>query len=257
MTFDITSPANDRIKRLVRLSKRRHRSEELLFLVEGSRLVRRALDAGLTPTELYVDGTTPQFEHLRPTTVDPLVLDKVSYRSRSEGVIGVFEQMDASLDSIEVGPRPLVLVAEDIEKPGNLGAILRTADAVGADAMLVLGETPDFFNPNTVRASTGALFTVPIAAGTHAEIAHWLKAHDIDLVGAVPGVADRIWDLDLTRGTALMVGSEDRGLTSSAIAMCDRLACLPMLGMVDSLNASVSVAVLAFEAVRQRVLRGD
>lgn len=252
MTFDITSPANDRIKHLVRLGKRRHRSVEGVFLVEGSRLVQRAMNAGLVLTELYVDGSTPMFGDLHPTTVEPSVLDKVSYRSRSEGVVGVFEQINMNLDTITVGPTPLVLVAEEIEKPGNLGAILRTADAAGASAVLVLGEAPDFFNPNTVRASTGALFTVPIGTGTHEEIAHWLKARDIHVVGAVPGVAERIWDLDLTGSTALVVGSEHQGMTATAKAICDRLACIPMSGTVDSLNASVSLAVMTFEAVRQR-----
>lgn len=249
MTYDITSPSNDRIRRLVRLRERRHRDAEGVFVVEGSRLVERALAAGMEPIEVYTDRSLdlPGFE--RAVTVDPTALDRASYRNRSEGLIAVFEQLDLSLNRLG-SPGSLVLAAEAIEKPGNLGAMLRTADAVGADAFVAVGSTIDPFNPNVLRASTGALFSVAIAVCELVEFLDWLDR--VELVAAVPGSPIPYWADDLTGDTALIVGSEDAGLSEEAVEAARRTVSIPMAGITDSLNASVSLALLAYEAVRQR-----
>ena len=250
--YDITSPSNERIKRLVRLRDRRHRDEAKVFVVEGERLVGRALDAGLEAVEVYVD--TADRGHYGPGTlsVAPRVLDKASYRSRSEGVIAVFEQFPTDLSVVDLGSRPLLLVAESIEKPGNLGAMLRTADSVGADALIIVGGGIDPFNPNVVRSSTGSLFTVRLATADLDELSIWLDERSIPLVTALPDGDIDYWDTDLTGPVAIMVGAEDAGISAEARRLANRSLAIPMSGSADSLNASVSLAVVAFEAVRQR-----
>ena len=249
MDFEITSAANPRMKRLARLA--RGDRDDGLFAVEGERLVRRALAAGLEPVEAYGDGSVT-VEGLHPVLVAPGVLDRVSYRERSQGVIAIFERRRSDLEDIVPGEPALVLVGEGLEKPGNLGAILRTGDAVGADAVITVPGEIDVFNPNAIRASTGAVFTVPVASGTVAETRMWLGRHGIELVAADPEATRTVWEADLTGPVALMVGAEDVGLTEEARAAADVLVSIPMAGSVDSLNASVSMAILAYEAVRQR-----
>jgi TrmH family RNA methyltransferase len=249
MTYQITSPSNERIRRLMRLRERRHRDEEGVFILEGRRLLERAIASGRQPTEVYSDGTITQPWTEDVITVDPATLDRASYRRRSEGVIAVFEQFDVQLTGLG-SPGSLTLAAEAIEKPGNLGAMLRTADAVGADAFVAIGSTIDPFNPNVLRASTGALFTVPIAVSELGEFIDWLG--QVELVAAVPGSPSPYWDADLAGDTALIVGSEAVGLSEAAIEAAAHKVSIPMGGVTDSLNASVSLALLAYEAVRQR-----
>ncbi|MFV1961179.1 MAG: TrmH family RNA methyltransferase, partial [Acidimicrobiia bacterium] len=175
---------------------------------------------------------------------------------QSEGVIAVFEQLPVRLDQIDTNDTPLILAAESIEKPGNLGAMLRTADASGANGFVAVGETADVFNPNAIRASTGALFSVPVAVCSLDDFGPWLREKSIQLVAASPDSPDTLWDTDMTGASALMVGTEDKGLSESARERSDRLVMIPMSGSSDSLNTSVSLALLAFEAVRQRTAVG-
>ena len=253
--YDISSPANEKIKRLVRLRDRKHRDAEGVFVVEGNRNLGRALAAGLTPIEVYADPESESLSDLEwssVTTVHRQALARASYRQQSEGIIAVFEQFATDLGRIEVGDPPLILVVEGIEKPGNLGAMLRTADAVGADALVATGTAVDPFNPNVVRASTGALFTIPLVCSLFEEFEAWRTSGDIGLIAASPESSIPVWDVDLTRSTAIMVGAEHIGLSREAKSAADSLVSVPMAGGVDSLNASASLAVLAFEAVRQR-----
>lgn len=251
MEFDITSPANDRIKWLVRLRERRHRDHERVFVVEGERLYSRAVETGLEPVVTF---TSTRFAGSGETfTVAPSVLDKASYRSRAEGVIGVFPQFDVGLDLIEPSPTPLILVAEAIEKPGNLGAMMRTAAAAGADALIAVGGTVDPFNPNVVRSSTGALFSLPLAVASWDEARPWLEERDIDVVAASPDGATSLWDADLGGSIAIVIGAEDAGLSEQARSIAGELVTIPQADAgVDSLNASVAAALLLYEAVRQR-----
>lgn len=254
MPYHITSPANERIKRLIRLREKKHRDAEGVFVVEGPRLVGRAIESGLKHLEAYIDDSIPDLAIPDAILVEPAVLSRASYRTLSEGVIAVFEQFPVTLDSIELDDPPLVLAVESIQKPGNLGAMLRTADAFGANGFVAVGETVDVFNPNVIRASTGALFTVPVAVCNLDDFGLWLDEHSIRLVAASPDSQDTLWDSDMTGASALMVGAEHSGLSKSAMRLSNSLVSIPMLGSSDSLNTSVSLALLAYEAVRQRAL---
>lgn len=250
--YDITSPANERIKRLVRLRQRRHRDDEGVFIVEGPRLVQRAIESGHEPVEIHVDGSGA-FSHPEAITVEPSVLDRASYRQSSQGVIAVFRQFPTDLDDISPTDPALLLATEALEKPGNLGAMLRTAAAVGCDGMIATDPIVDVFNPNVVRASTGAIFTVPIATSDLKSFESWLDRHSIALIATSPEAGESIWEADLSGSCALMVGAEDIGLSPEALERADRVVRIPMsTSGIDSLNASVSAAVIAYEALRQR-----
>ncbi len=221
-------------------------------MVEGDRLYRRALDAGLEPKVTFVSGGERETAG-DVVTVAPGVLDKASYRSQSEGVIGVFDQWETSLERLHLPEGALLLIAEDIEKPGNLGAMMRTAGAAGVDAVVTVGQTVDAFNPNVVRASTGALFSTPLAVSRWEELAPWLQHQGIRMIAATPDGDVALWESDLTGAVAIVIGAEDRGLSKRAVDLADHLVAIPQAGPgVDSLNASVAAAVLIFEASRQR-----
>ena len=252
---EITSGSNPRIRRLIGLRDRRHRDRESVFLVEGARELDRATAAGHLPLEIYFDPEVyPSSPHPAPieATVAASALDRASYRGRSQGVIAVFAHFDVTLDHLEPGPEPLILLAEAVEKPGNLGALLRIADAVGADALIGADPSIDPFGPNVVRASTGALFTVPLAVANLAPAVEWLRSREVTVVAAEPDSGLDLWSADLTGPCALLVGSEHSGLSASARAAADSSVAIPMFGAGDSLNLSVSMAVLAYEALRQR-----
>ena len=260
----ITSTQNERVKDLVRLRDRRHRDRTGRYVIEGYREIRRATDASATVSTLYMCPSLflgPNEESLiaeiRMTGAEVVELAeepfrKVSYRDRPEGLLAVAPQFDTDLAGLDVGPAPLLLVAESIEKPGNLGTMLRTADAVGADAVIVADATTDPFNPNVVRASTGTLFTVPLAiASTPATIA-WLAGHHVSIMATTPESVTDLWDADLGGPTAIVVGAEQYGLSDAWLAAADLRIRIPMAGMADSLNAAMAAGIVLYEAVRQR-----
>lgn len=253
MSPDITSPTNERIKWLVRLRERRHRDDEGVFVVEGERLYRRALETGLRPRVSFV-SVDANIDTLGETvTVAPSALDKASYRNRADDVVAVFPQLDTRLERVETSGNPLLLIAENVGKPGNLGAMLRTAAVAGADALIAVGGTPDPHNPNAVRASTGALFTTDLAVSPWDELEPWLEHRHVEVLCSTPAAAEPIWDVDLTGAVALVVGAEDAGVSERAMAVADRTVHIPQAtGTVDSLNVSVAAGVLLFEARRQR-----
>ncbi len=252
MSFDISSPSNERVKRLKRLRSRRHRDAEGMFAVEGERLISRAISAGLAPVEAYTDRSVDIDFGIDPFTVEPVALDHASYREHSEGAIAVFEQFPTALGGIDVGAESLILAAEAIEKPGNLGAMLRIADAIGADGFVSVSGTTDLFNPNTIRASTGAVFTVPLACCELDDFSEWLASTGTRLSAATPDAPTSLWDADLSGRLALIVGAEDAGLSERLTELAQDTFSIPMAGVADSLNASVSLAIAAFEAVRRR-----
>jgi TrmH family RNA methyltransferase len=250
---DITSPANERIKWLVRLRERRHRDSEGVFVVEGDRLYTRALAAGLTPVVTFVvPGNDIETRGTTITVAEP-AMDRASYRKRSEGIIAVFPHTETRLAALRPPDEAMLLVVEAIEKPGNLGAMLRTAAAAGASGVVATGGDVDAHNPNVARASTGALFTVPLAVADWDELEPWLRSSGTRIICATPSSPNGMWDTDLTGRLALVLGTEDEGVSERAMALADTTVSIPQAaGQVDSLNVSVAAGILLFEARRQR-----
>jgi TrmH family RNA methyltransferase len=239
----ITSPDNPRVKDVLRLRKSRERRRSGLFIAEGPREVERARSAGLIVRATYFAPELLAWDE--GDEVSARVLAKMAYRAEPEGVLAIVEIPQREVPA----EATLVLIAVGIEKPGNLGAMARTADAAGADALLVGDATADPWNPNAIRASTGAVFTLPIADVTLDEV----RALSLQKFAAVVDAHHRYTDADLTRPTAFIVGSEDDGLNDAWRAVADEHVAIPMRTQTaDSLNAATSAGVLLFEAVRQR-----
>lgn len=260
----ITSVTNARVKRLVKLRNRRERDASGVFLIEGYRELSRAVEAGLTIREIYVcpDLFLGDNEHaLIERTVaagaerielGPEAFRKVSYRDRPEGLVGLADQFPTTLDRLSLSPNPLILVVESIEKPGNLGTMLRTADAAAVDAVIVCEPTTDPFNPNVVRASLGCLFLVPLAISSTPDAMRWLENHGITTFAATPAAMVPHWQADFRGPAAIAIGSEQYGLTEAWLRESTVQVRIPMGGRVDSLNAAMAAGVILFEAVRQR-----
>jgi len=257
--MDITSLQNLRIKHIVKLrDDKKTRKMDGLMLVEGYDEIQLALSAGHEPRTLLTSPelasrqlSIPSAESL---TVSRLVFEKMSYRENPDGCLAVFPIPLMTLDSLNMDTKsPLVIVAESIEKPGNLGAILRTADAAGVDAVLLCDPRVDTWNPNTVRASRGAIFSVPVIECENVSAWEWLKRKEIRVLAATPA-ADTLYTQANFRGpVALAVGTEGAGLTDFWLRHADVKVKIPMIGKVNSLNVSVSTALIVYEAVRQRV----
>lgn len=253
----ITSMENARVKAALRLRSARERRRAGLFVAEGPREVERALAAGLVAREIFVapelarhSVPVPIPPGVATTAVGARVLARLSYRAEPEGIIAVFETPRRSLP---LAPS-LVLVAVGIEKPGNFGAMARTAAAAGADALLVADARCDPWNPNAIRASTGAVFTLPVLETTREE----LLTLPLYKVAAVVGARTSYVEADLARPTAILIGAEDEGLDAGWRALADVEVSIPVRGRaVDSLNAGVAAALLLYEAVRRRDVRPD
>jgi TrmH family RNA methyltransferase len=262
----ITSLQNPRVKRLVRLRERRHREREGVVLLDEARVIRRALGAGAAFRELYVCPEVPCGDGdlvaaLRATGVEtlelaPHVMAKAAYRDDPPGVLALCAPPATDLAALSLLGDALVLVLENVEKPGNLGAVVRTASGAGADAVLACGAGADPWNPNALRASTGAVFSVPLAIGTCAQLVAALRRRALRLVAAAPDAPDLYTDIDLRGPTAFLLGAEDRGLSDELRAAADVVCRIPMKGAADSLNVSVSAAILVYEALRQRADAG-
>lgn len=257
----ITSRANPLIRDLARLRDRRGRTAAGRFLIEGRREVQRALAAGIAVETMLVlrgSGADPGSLLDRRSAAAPGVVvlgegafGALSRRQNPDGYLAVAVAPSHRLADLTPGPTPLLLVAEGVEKPGNLGAMMRSAEGAGADAVLVADDAADFENPNVIRASQGAVFSMATAAAASAEVAAYLTAEGIALYALAPGAASSLWDADLTVAVALAVGSEKDGLSATLLGAAQPLA-IPMAGAADSLNASVAAAVALYEAVRQR-----
>ena len=268
------------------------RRERGLFVVEGRRELQHCIDAGFIIDTIFVCPSLHGSQPLQPSGVaGPLpptssagpsllrsrgwlrageaaadsaagqtkvfevsedVYRKISYREGTEGVMAEVKVPERKLEGLELPENPLVMVLESVEKPGNLGAVLRSADAAGADAVLVCDPLTDLWNPNLIRASVGAVFTVPCVTCSSQEAIDWLKARGIRILTAQLQDSSLYYDCDMTVGTALVMGTEATGLTPRWRQAADAHIRIPMLGALDSLNVSVSAAILLFEAVRQR-----
>ena len=252
----ISSAQNPKVKRLLALQKDSSlRREEGLFVVEGRREVERCIAAGFTVDTLFVcpalAGDTDEYP-VKTFYVTEQVYDKIAYRGGTEGVIAEVQVPSRRLEDLKLPENPLLVVLESVEKPGNLGAVLRSADAAGADAILVCDPLTDLWNPNLVRASTGACFTVPAVACTTQEAIEWLRGKGIAILTAQLQDSSLYYDCDMRRGTAIVMGTESTGLSQDWRRAATAHIRIPMLGAADSLNVSVSAAILLFEAVRQR-----
>ena len=273
---DITSIQNSKIKHIALLQqKSAERRKSGLFIVEGQRELGHCLAAGYEIDSLYVldsqydslfsgdaaramvdaDGNVSLgdiYNKVKVNTVTPQVYEKVAYRGSTEGILAVVKTKQHTLAGLKMSDTPLVIVLERVEKPGNLGAILRTADAAGVDAVLVCDPLTDLYNPNLIRSAIGAIFTVPVATCTSEECIAYLKDKGIKILTAQLQDSRLYYDQDMTAATAIVMGTESTGLTDIWRNAADAHIRIPMLGKLDSLNVSVSTAVLVYEAVRQR-----
>ena len=252
----ITSLQNARVKRLVQLQqKSSERRRSGLFVVEGQRELMHCVEAGYEVEEVFmVEGGSWKVEGFSPAifTVSPQVYEKMAYRGSTEGVIATVRQRNLTLADLQLPANPLIMVLESVEKPGNLGAVLRSADAAKADAVVICDPLTDLYNPNLIRASLGAVFSVPVVACGSEECIAFLKQRNIQILTAQLQDSSLYYDTDMRRATALVMGTESTGLTDIWRQAADAHIRIPMLGRMDSLNVSVSAAILLFEAVRQR-----
>lgn len=263
MRHDITSTANPRIKALQRLRRRRYRDEAGQTLVEGFEELSLALSAGATPETVYqcpeltgLDehgalSERPEFAAAELVKVSQTVFDKIAYRESPDGWLAVLPAIRTGLADLTCGTDPLILVCEGVEKPGNLGAMLRTADAAGVAAVIATDPGTDWANPNVVRASKGAVYAVPVVAAETEEVLAWLTERHIPIVATTPDASEIYTRLNLRGPLAIAVGSEKYGLSDAWLKAATHRALIPMSGRVDSLNVAASAAILLYEAVRQ------
>lgn len=256
--MDITSLQNPRVKHIVKLREdKRQRQKDGMLLVEGYDEIQLAISAGHTPQTLLTAPEIASRQLIFPSaeiiTVNRPVFEKISYRDNPDGWLAVFSIPQSTFESIKLQTdNPLVIVAESVEKPGNLGAMLRTADAAHVDAFLVCDPRVDLWNPNVIRASRGTVFSVPVVECDNASALDWLRANKIQVLAATPSAEIMYSDVDMTQPTAIAVGTEDEGLTKFWMNNADVKVKIPMLGKVNSLNVSVSAALILYDAVRQR-----
>ena len=258
----ITSAQNPKIKRLLQLQqKSSERRKAGLFVVEGIREVERCVEKGYEIDTIFylnkpmaenISEIIEKNKGIKLFEVSPTIYEKIAYRGSTEGVIAEVKTKDKTLKDLNLSKNPLVVVLESVEKPGNLGAILRSADAAGADALIVCDPLTDLYNPNLIRNSTGAIFSVPCVACTSEECIKFLKENNIQILTAQLQDSELYYDTDMKRGTAIVMGPEATGLTDIWRKAADAHIRIPMLGITDSLNVSVSAAILLYEAVRQR-----
>ena len=261
----ITSPANARLKSLVALRRRRAREDAGLTLIEGYGELSLALDAGVVPRTLYycpelmLDASVEldvvgRVQVLGTDTqqLGRAAFEKVAYREGPDGFLAVVNSVVRTCADLRVGPTPLVLLCQGVEKPGNLGAMLRTADAAGVEAVVAADPVTDWGNPNLVRASKGTVFSVPVASDSTDETLTWLSDSGIELAATTPDTDLDYTEVDYTGPIAIAVGAEKYGLTDEILAAAAYRIRIPMAGRANSLNVAASAAIVIYEAVRQR-----
>ena len=249
----ITSVQNPKIKMLLALGeKSRTRRGNALFVVEGRREILHCVASGFEVKALFTCPASISESDISIFRVPAAVYDRIALRDSTEGIVAEVVMKERPLSGLKLRENPLILVLESVEKPGNLGAVLRTADAADADAVIICDPLTDLYNPNLIRASLGAIFTRQVAAATSGEAIKWLKDNNIKIYTAQLQDSSWYYDTDMTCGTAIVMGTESTGLSDVWRMAADAHVKIPMLGSLDSLNVSVSAAILAFEAVRQR-----
>lgn len=258
----ITSRQNPKVKHLVRLQKSHTRSQEQLFVIEGLKEIEKAVTAGysfesiffcskiISPSELL--KLIPHQNEASTFEVSMDVYKKMAYRENSGGVVVISKMKEHRIGGLRVRETPLYLVVEGVEKPGNLGAIYRTADAAGVDAVIICDPKTDIYNPNTVRASLGCVFTVHTVVTDSLSAMSWLKKHNIQVLCTYLQAAIPYHTADFKLSTAIVMGTEATGISDEWIQASDANIIIPMRGSADSMNVSVSTAIVVFEAMRQR-----
>lgn len=260
----ITSLQNRRVKNAARLRHRRHREKQGRILIDGARELGRALESGVRVMEVFVcrplcggDDANRVLATLPDCGaeilhVTPAVFEKLAFGDRADGVLGVAATPSQAVSNLELPENPLVAVLEGVQKPGNVGAVVRSADAAGLSAVIVADSGTDLYNPNAIRASLGTIFTLPVASATTAETLLWLHGHNLAIYAARVEASLLYIEVDYRGPTAIVLGSEATGLSDAWSADEVTPVRLPMLGTADSLNVSAAAAVLFYEAMRQR-----
>ncbi len=260
----IASLQNPLIKNLLLLQEKpRERKEQNLIIIEGIREIRLALMAGFTITNLiYCKELVPEdaLNGLSSVSITPMdlaevpveIYNRIAYRKDHEGAIALANPKRIQFQDLKPGISPLFLVLESVEKPGNLGALLRTADAANLDAVIICDPQTDIYNPNAIRSSIGCIFTIPVVTSTTPEAISWLRSNHIRMFGTALTATRFYHETDLRGPAAIIMGSEASGLSKSWLDEADELIKIPMNGKIDSMNVSTSAAVVVFEALRQR-----
>ncbi|MBS1952427.1 MAG: RNA methyltransferase DR1017 [Cytophagales bacterium] len=260
MHFKITSLQNPKIKSLLALEKPRERRKQKLFIIEGKREIEWAIEAGYKIGNIFFCDEIISFDELPEKLkndkliipVSTEVFEKIAVREGSGGLIAVAGQKAHLLSEIKLKKNPLVLILESVEKPGNLGAMLRTADAAAVDAVIICDLQTDFYNPNVIRSSVGCVFTNQLAAASSEETIDWLKKNQIHIFCTSLQSAKPYHQIDFTQPTAIVMGTEATGLSEAWTKNSDANIIIPMRGKIDSMNVSNAAAVVVFEVLRQR-----
>ncbi|MDP2423548.1 MAG: RNA methyltransferase [Bacteroidales bacterium] len=262
MTEKIESLQNPRVKLWIKLHKPRDRRKTGRILIEGLREISMALTHGIEIENLIISSTglqllnEPAIQKLIPTVecieVSDVVFSKITYREQSDGLLVVARPLYLKLEDLKLSTNPILVILESVEKPGNLGAILRTADAANADAMIICDPATDIYNPNVIRSSLGCIFSMPLVACTSSEAFEWIKTHNIKSFAATLNASSWYHQADMTGPSAIVMGAEAGGLSDFWLKNAACRIKIPMLGKVDSLNVSTSTAIILFEALRQR-----
>jgi RNA methyltransferase, TrmH family len=260
MHIKITSTQNPKVKSLLALEKPRERRNQQLFIVEGKKEIGYAIEAGYKIGNLFFcDEMVTQADLAELPLQDKLlipiskeVFDKIAIRESTGGMIAVAEQKTHRLAEIKLSSNPLILILEGVEKPGNLGAVLRTADAAGVDAVIICDPQTDFYNPNVIRSSVGCVFTNQLAAATSEETIAWLQENNISISCTYLKASKPYHQIDFTKPTAIVMGTEATGLSDVWVKNSNANIIIPMNGKIDSMNVSNATAVVVYEALRQR-----
>lgn len=258
----ITSLQNPKIKNIAKLSKAKERREQNLFIIEGARELSLALSSGYEVDTIFVcpelfskteyPNVLQSIPERKRIEVSQAIFEKVAYREGSDGLLTLAYPQKHTLEDLDLPKNPFIIVLEAVEKPGNLGAILRTADAARADAVIICDPTTELYNPNAIRSSVGCIFTVPTAVCSSSEALNFLRKNNIKSFAAELQASQWYQDIDYKSPSAIIMGTEADGLTSFWLEHADARIKIPMRGKIDSLNVSVSTAVITFEAMRQR-----
>ncbi len=263
----LTSGQNPKIKYANKLRDRRSRERDGKTLLEGYRELLRAFEFGMKIEQVFFcpemflgENESPLLDRLEAAgaelcEVPSHILTKLAYRDRPEGLIAVAQMREHKLENMPFVPGGLYLVAEGVEKPGNLGSILRSADAAGVNGLIICDKCTDLYNPNVIRASTGALFSLPVAEASVEDTVEWLKKNKVKTLAATPHTEFVYTDVDMTCAIALAVGAEQYGLSDYWLDKADFQVKIPMLGLIDSLNVATAATILLYEAARQRQWR--